>query len=65
MPPPSMATFQVRPQSLRLIVVLPSKPARVLPNGSGEEPWNSRSSTTGRAWPLIVELAVQLVLVVG
>ena len=34
MPPPSMATFQVRPQSLRLMVVLPSNPARVLPNGS-------------------------------
>ncbi len=48
-----MATFQVSPQSLRLTVVLPSKPARVLPNGSGEEPWNSRSSTTGWAWPLI------------
>ncbi len=37
-PPVSSAAFQVRPQSLRLIVVPPSKPMRRLPNGSRAEP---------------------------
>ena len=33
-PPVSRVAFQVTPKSLRLIVVEPSKPIRVLPNGS-------------------------------
>ena len=33
-PPVSSAAFQVRPQSLRLMLVPPSKPMRRLPNGS-------------------------------
>ena len=37
MPPASRATFQVRPKSLRLIVVSPENPARVLPNGSADD----------------------------
>ena len=37
-PPVSSAAFQVRPQSLRLIAVLPSKPTRRLPKGSLAEP---------------------------
>jgi len=53
-PPASSAAFQVRPKSLREIVVLASKPARVLPNGSTATPLNSVASSTDCVTPWIV-----------
>ena len=46
-PPVSSAAFQVRPQSLRSRVVAPSKPIRMLPNGSWAEPVNSKGTAIG------------------
>ena len=57
-PPVSSAAFQVRPQSLRLRVVAPSKPMRVLPNGSWAEPVNSKATVTGLVTPLMVRSPV-------
>ena len=50
-PPVSSAAFQVRPQSLRLMVVAPSKPTRRLPKGSWAEPVDSNSMVTGWSRP--------------
>ena len=57
-PPVSSAAFQVRPQSLRLMVVAPSKPTRMLPNGSWAEPVYSKSTVTGLVTPLMVRSPV-------
>src|SRR4051794_19053596 len=57
-PPVSSAAFQVRPQSLRLIVVPPSKPMRRLPKGSRAEPVGSNTTVTGLVSPLIERLPV-------
>src|SRR2546422_11309018 len=47
-PPASSATFQVRPQSLRLMAVYALKPACRLPIGSFAWPEYTTSSVTGR-----------------
>ena len=57
-PPVSSAAFQVRPQSLRLIEVEPSKPTRRLPNGSRAEPVDSKPMVTGLETPLMVRSPV-------
>ncbi len=54
MPPASRATFQVRPKSLRLIVVSPENPARVLPHGSATMPSVSTAIVTDRVTSLTV-----------
>ena len=54
-PPASRAAFQVRPKSLRLTTVLPSKPMRSLPNGSTAAPLYSNSMVTG----LVVSMMVR------
>src|SRR5687768_13158181 len=53
-PPASRTAFQVRPKSLRLMVVSAETPARVLPKGSTATPLNSVSRDTGRVTPLMV-----------
>jgi len=50
-PPVSSGAFQATPQSLRLIVVEPSKPMRSLPNGSVAAPSNVKSTVTGLVTP--------------
>ena len=62
-PPVSSAAFQVRPQSLRLMEVLPSKPTRRLPNGSLAEPVDSKSIVTGLVTPLMVRSPVMVQVV--
>ncbi len=57
-PPVSSAAFQVRPQSLRLMVVSPSKPTRRLPKGSRAEPVCSNSMVTGYVASLMVRSPV-------
>ena len=57
-PPVSRAAFQVRPQSVRLMVVAPSKPTRVLPNGSLAEPVSSKGTVTDLVTPLMVRSPV-------
>ena len=53
-PPPSTTAFQLTPQSLRLMVALPSKPTRKLPDGSFSAPASSKSTVTGLATPRMV-----------
>src|SRR5439155_21731718 len=50
-PPVSRTAFQVRPQSLRLILVCALKPATVVPHGLLTSPVYSTSSTTARVTP--------------
>ena len=57
-PPVSSAAFQVRPQSLRLMLVPPSKPMRRLPNGSRAEPVDSKVIVIGLVSPLMVRSPV-------
>src|SRR4051794_10738500 len=57
-PPASRAAFQLRPQSLRLTVALPSNPTLVLSNGSTAVPVYSKSTVTGLVAPLIVRSPV-------
>ena len=57
-PPASRAAFQLTPQSLRLTVVVPSKPMRWLPNGSTAVPVYSKSTVTGLVTPLMVRSPV-------
>ena len=57
-PPVSSAAFQVRPQSLRLIEVEPSKPTRRLPKGSRAEPVSSKTMVTGLVTSLMVRSPV-------
>ena len=59
-PPVSRAAFQLMPQSLRLMVVAPSKPARMLPYGSLAAPVNSKSIVTGFVTSLMVRSPVSL-----
>ena len=49
-PPPSIAVFQVKPKSVRLIVPLRVKPAFVLPHGSVAIPPNSAVNRIGLVW---------------
>ena len=62
-PPPSRATFHVRPKSLRLNSVLASKPARVPPHGSCWTPWNSHLQLDGPGDRLNGEVPLQRELV--
>src|SRR3954463_4432835 len=57
-PPVSRAALKLMPQSLRLIVVDPSNPIRVLPNGSIAEPAYSKGIVTECVTPLIVRSPV-------
>src|SRR5689334_25430574 len=57
-PPVSSAAFQLSPQSLRSRVAAPSKPMRVLPNGSWAEPVNSKGTVIGLVTPFIVRSPV-------
>ena len=59
-PPVSSAAFQVSPQSLRSRTAEPSKPRRVLPNGSCAEPVNSNGTEIGRVTPLMVRSPVMV-----
>ena len=52
------AAFQLTPQSLRLTVVVASKPALVLPHGSWPTPPNSTSKVTGLVTSLMVRSPV-------
>ena len=59
-PPVSSAAFQVRPKSLRLTVVAPSKPTRTLPKGSCAEPVSSKSIVTDLVTSLMVRSPVMV-----
>ena len=62
-PPASSAAFQLTPKSLRLIVVAPSNPIRVLPYGSTAVPVYSKSTLTAFVTALIVRSPVTRKLV--
>src|SRR5690625_1974829 len=53
-PPPSRATFQVRPKSLREMEVVAENEARVSPLGPVAAPPNSADRVTGLVTPLMV-----------
>src|SRR3546814_13527804 len=57
-PPASRAAFQLTPQSLRLTLVVPSRPMRVLLYGSTALPLYSKSTVTGLVTPLMVRSPV-------
>ena len=57
-PPVSRAALKERFQSVRSMVTSPSKPTRVLPNGSLAEPVSSKGIVTDLVTPLMVRSPV-------